>query len=165
MQARLACASASGTRGRPADSMPAAYWDAVHDPRAAARLGIATQNQASAQRFYGQHAQFRLPLQGRQQMGALAAYDVNPVPDEGTTLKTAIPELHGNALDIEAVINAAPYFDVSEDEAAIIASNMATIIKDEWRALGDQVAMTPPDFKAIAPAMENAQIDKAIAPG
>jgi serine/threonine-protein kinase HipA len=102
---------------------------------------------------------------GGEKWGLSPAYDINPVPDEGTTLKTAISALHGNDLNIEAVIEAAPYFDVELDAARTIASDMATVIKDEWRAFGKQVAMTPADFKAIAPAMENAQIAKAIALG
>jgi serine/threonine-protein kinase HipA len=102
---------------------------------------------------------------GAGKWGLSPAYDVNPVPDEGTTLKTAISELHGNTLDVDAVIDAAPFFDVEADEAASIASAMATSIRDEWRAIGKKAAMTPADFRAIAPAMDNAQIERALALG
>ena len=100
---------------------------------------------------------------GEGKWGLSPAYDVNPMPEEGTTLKTAISEDHGNALDIEPVINVAPYFGVDADVATTIASRMATTIKDEWRNIGAQVGMTPTDFKAVAPAMENLQIERAIA--
>lgn len=53
------------------------------------------------------------------------AYDINPVPEAGTTLKTAISDLHGNALSVEAVIEAAPFFDIREDDAAKLARTMA----------------------------------------
>jgi serine/threonine-protein kinase HipA len=102
---------------------------------------------------------------GAGKWGLSPAYDVNPVPEEGTTLKTAISELHGNVLNVDAVIEAAPYFDVEVDEAASIASAMATSIKDEWRAIGSQFAMTSADFRAIAPAMDNAQVERALALG
>lgn len=102
---------------------------------------------------------------GAGKWGLSPAYDVNPVPEEGTTLKTAISELHGNVLDVEAVIEAAPYFDIEVDEATSIASAMATTVKDEWRAIGSQVAMTSADFRAIAPAMDNAQVERALALG
>ena len=102
---------------------------------------------------------------GAGKWGLSPAYDVNPVPEEGTTLKTAISELHGNVLDVDAVIEAAPYFDIEVDEATSIASAMATTVKDEWRAIGGQVAMTSADFGAIAPAMDNAQVERALALG
>lgn len=102
---------------------------------------------------------------GHDKWGLAPAYDVNPVPDDGTTLKTAISELHGNVLDIEAVVEAAPYFDVTMDDAVAIVSKMATTIRDEWRSFGSQVSMTGADFRAISPAMENQQIAKAISLG
>jgi hypothetical protein len=42
---------------------------------------------------------------------------------------------------------------------------MATTIKDEWRTIGAEVGMTSADVKAILPAMENAQIGRALALG
>lgn len=95
--------------------------------------------------------------------GLSPAYDVNPVPEEGTTLKTAISEIHGNAPDIDAVIEVSPYFDIDNDDARTIASTMATTIRDEWRAIGARVGMTASDVKAIVPAMENDQIARAAA--
>ena len=74
-------------------------------------------------------------------------------------------QLHGNVSNVDAVIEAAPYFDVEVDEAASIASAAATSIKDEWRAIGSQFAMTSADFRAIAPAMDNAQVERALALG
>jgi serine/threonine-protein kinase HipA len=68
-------------------------------------------------------------------------------------------------LNVDAVIEAAPYFDVEVDEAAAIASAMATSIKDEWKAIGGKVAMTSADFRAIAPAMDNEQVERALALG
>jgi serine/threonine-protein kinase HipA len=102
---------------------------------------------------------------GAGKWGLSPAYDVNPVPEEGTTLKTAISELHGNALDVDAVIEVAPYFGLVADEAIALASSMARVIRDEWRDIGARVGMTSADFKAIAPAMENDQIARAIALG
>lgn len=91
------------------------------------------------------------------------AFDVNPVPEEGTRLKTAISEIHGNALDIDAVLDAAPLFDVDTDTAAATVSTMAATIKDEWQAIGAKIGMTAPDIKAIRPAMENSRIERALA--
>lgn len=90
------------------------------------------------------------------------AFDVNPVPEPGVTLKTAISDIHGNDLSIEAVIEAAPFFDVSEDEAAQSARSMAAIIHDEWRGIGKSVGMSSSDFRAVTPALDNPQIEKAL---
>ncbi len=89
-----------------------------------------------------------LQNRGARKWGLAPAFDVNPAPDEGTTLKTALSELHGNALEVEAVIEAAPFFDVEADEDASIASTMATLIKSEWKAIGAKAKMTSADFRA-----------------
>lgn len=52
------------------------------------------------------------------------AFDINPSPGEGKTLKTAISEIHGNEPSIEAVIDAAPYFGIEVDFAAKMAEEM-----------------------------------------
>lgn len=102
---------------------------------------------------------------GAGKWGLSPAYDLNPVPEQGTTLKTAISETHGNQLKIERVIEVAPYFGIDVDKATAMASKMAVTIKNEWREIGAEVGMTSADFKAIAPAMENNQIDRAVALG
>ncbi|MCG7392922.1 type II toxin-antitoxin system HipA family toxin [Microvirga sp. ACRRW] len=99
---------------------------------------------------------------GNGKWGLSPAFDINPVPEEGTTLKTAISEIHGNALDIEKVVDVAPYFGLNEDEGRTLAAAMATTIRDEWRQIGASVGMTSADFRAISPAMKNSQIERAI---
>jgi hypothetical protein len=42
---------------------------------------------------------------------------------------------------------------------------MARTIKDEWTAIGQNTSMTAADFRAIAPAMENAQVERALSLG
>ena len=93
------------------------------------------------------------------------AYDINPVPETGTTLKTAISDLHGNALSVEAVIEVAPYFDLTEDEAASSAREMAETIRQEWRGIGASLGMSSSDYRAIAPAMESPQVEVALRQG
>lgn len=90
------------------------------------------------------------------------AFDINPVPEEGTTLKTAISDIHGNELSIEAVIEVAPYFDLTEDDAARAAQKMAATIREEWRGIGASLGMSSSDYRAIAPAMESPQIAAAL---
>lgn len=92
------------------------------------------------------------------------AFDVNPVPEKGT-LKTAISEIHGNELSVTRLIEAAPYFETTEQEARDIATSMARIISEEWRRMGLKLGMTGRDIQAIAPAMESCQIKEAFALG
>ncbi len=92
------------------------------------------------------------------------AFDINPAPEE-STLKTAISEVHGNELSIANLIDAAPYFGTSEDEARRIAAAMAKQISEEWRQIAVRLGMSSRDMQVIAPAMENRQIDEALALG
>jgi hypothetical protein len=54
---------------------------------------------------------------------------------------------------------------VDADDAVSIVTAMATTIKGEWRTIGAKVGMTPADVKAIVPAIENTQIERALAIG
>jgi serine/threonine-protein kinase HipA len=90
------------------------------------------------------------------------AYDVNPVPERGTTLKTSISEIHGNELDIDHLIDAAPYFGVETDEAAALVSKMAVTIRDAWRPVAAKLQMSGRDVRFVALAFENPQIAQAV---
>lgn len=90
------------------------------------------------------------------------AFDINPEPDEGGTLKTAISEIHGSSPDVEAAVDAAPFFGLDEDAARERLASMAGIISSTWRETGARLGMTSSDFKAVAPAFESRQIKAAI---
>jgi serine/threonine-protein kinase HipA len=90
------------------------------------------------------------------------AFDVNPVPERGTTLKTAISEIHGTDLDIDQLIDAAPYFGIDKDMAVKVVSNMATTIKEGWRQIAGRLQMPGKDIRFVAPAFENPQMDRAL---
>lgn len=90
------------------------------------------------------------------------AFDVNPVPERGTTLKTAISEIHGTELDIDQLIDAAPYFGIDKDMAVKVVSNMATTIKEGWRQIAGRLQMPGKDIRFVAPAFENPQMDRAL---
>nr|WP_250808497.1 type II toxin-antitoxin system HipA family toxin [Neorhizobium tomejilense] len=90
------------------------------------------------------------------------AFDINPVPEHGTTLKTSISEIHGNELDVDQLIDAAPYFGIEMDDAAQIVAEMATTIKDSWRHIAGRLQMPGKDIRFVAPAFENPQIARAI---
>ncbi|MCZ7862629.1 type II toxin-antitoxin system HipA family toxin [Agrobacterium salinitolerans] len=90
------------------------------------------------------------------------AFDVNPVPEQGVRLKTAISEIHGNELDIDQLIDAAPYFGIDKNTAVQVVADMATTIRDGWRQIAARLHMPGKDVRFVAPAFENPQIDRAI---
>ncbi|WP_077294416.1 type II toxin-antitoxin system HipA family toxin [Yersinia proxima] len=90
------------------------------------------------------------------------AYDINPDPSVGGTLKTAISDIHGNELKISAVLDAAPLFNIDTDEAREALRVMAEIIRDRWRPLASELGMTAKDIKALVPAFESPQVKAAL---
>ncbi|NLU18557.1 MAG: type II toxin-antitoxin system HipA family toxin [Serratia liquefaciens] len=90
------------------------------------------------------------------------AYDINPDPSAGGTLKTAISEIHGNALDILAVLDAAPLFNIAPVEAREALKVMAEIISEKWRPLAVELGMMAKDIRALAPAFESPQVQQAL---
>ena len=99
---------------------------------------------------------------GEGRWGLSPAYDINPEPDRGGHLKTAISEIHGFRPSIEAAIAAAPYFDLDEDHAASSAKVMAGYIRDAWRPLAESLGMSATEIKQYAGAFEHAESDKAL---
>ncbi len=63
------------------------------------------------------------------------AFDINPQPFRHPQLKTGISELSGFEPSVEAWIEAAPFFEVSEDTARETAAAMAAGITGRWRTL------------------------------
>ena len=63
------------------------------------------------------------------------AFDVNPSPQRRRQLKTGISELSNFEPSVEAWVEAAPFFEVDEDEARQTAATMAATIAARWRAL------------------------------
>lgn len=60
------------------------------------------------------------------------AFDINPSPEMGQKLKTAISEDHGFEPSIEAVIEVAPFFAITEDEAVKSARVMGQVVENSW---------------------------------
>lgn len=64
-------------------------------------------------------------------------FDVNPAPERHRELKTAISELSGSEASIEVLLEHAPFFDLSEAQAAQSVFAMATTISEQWEPLAD----------------------------
>lgn len=90
------------------------------------------------------------------------AFDVNPQPLRHRHLETGISPLSGHAASIEAAIEAAPFFDISEDDARAAATAMAEQISNEWQAHCSDAGMSRSDIKNYAPAFENQEMQAAL---
>lgn len=86
------------------------------------------------------------------------AFDINPNPDGSMHLQTGISERAGYEASIEAVIDAAPLFDVDENEARTNAHRMAQGIATRWRPLCATMGMDRSDCDRYAPAFRKAEL-------
>ena len=91
------------------------------------------------------------------------AFDINPQPFRHPQLKTGISELSGFEPSVEAWIEAAPFFEVSEDTARETASTMAARIAGRWRTLLLQNGVTEHQCDEYAAAFEHDQMNVALA--
>ena len=82
------------------------------------------------------------------------AFDINPTPDRRSYLKTGISQLSGYEASIVAAIEAAPFFEVEEDDARADALNMANRIAGRWRPLCREMGMSVSECDLYAPAFE-----------
>ena len=86
------------------------------------------------------------------------AFDINPNPDGTMHLQTGISERSGYEASIEAAIDAAPLFDVDENEAWIDARRMAQTIAARWRPLCQTMGMNRDECDRYAPAFRKAEL-------
>lgn len=92
------------------------------------------------------------------------AFDINPQPRRAhSSLKTAISEEHGNEPSIENAISAAPFFGMTEGEAAVRAKNLAQTISTEWRKVGRHLGMSSRELDVYSPAFAHDQMKFALA--
>lgn len=90
------------------------------------------------------------------------AFDINPQPHRHPQLKTGISELSGFEASVEAWVEAAPFFEVSEDSACDTAVAMAAGIKGRWRELVLGNGVTEAQCSEYAAAFEHKRMDVAL---
>jgi serine/threonine-protein kinase HipA len=90
-------------------------------------------------------------------------FDVNPAPERHRELKTPISEISGAGASIEALIEHAPFFDLSSDEAAEAIYNMATTISEKWQPMARERGMDRATIDIYRPAFEHDEANIALA--
>jgi serine/threonine-protein kinase HipA len=89
-------------------------------------------------------------------------FDVNPQPRRHAQMETGISPIHGHEPDIAAAVEAAAFFDVSEQEAGILARDMAQNIRTRWRDELRRQGLDGADLNACGPAFEHERMDAAL---
>ena len=90
------------------------------------------------------------------------AFDINPQPHRHRQLKTGISVISGNDASITAAVEAAPFFELSEDEARDEAIRLATIIQSSWKQHCVAVGMTERDCRNYENAFNHVQMEIAL---
>ena len=90
------------------------------------------------------------------------AFDINPQPFRERHLKTGISELSGFEASVEAWIEAAPFFEVSQETARERAASMATRIRERWRGRLQECGVTEAQCKEYAAAFEHREMRLAL---
>ena len=93
------------------------------------------------------------------------AFDINPQPLRHQQLKTGISPLSGFEASVEAWVEAAPFFEVSEDQARDTAAAMARTITDRWNGRFLENGMTEAQCQEFRAAFEHPQMDIALSLG
>lgn len=94
--------------------------------------------------------------------GLSPAFDINPQPFGRSHLKTGISEFSGLQASIEAAIEVASLFEVEEQVASTMASEMSTKIQNTWRQRCAQVGMTDRDILNYESAFEHPEMNFAL---
>ena len=99
---------------------------------------------------------------GRNKWTLSPIFDVNPQPEWQRQLKTGISELSGSQASVEAAIEAAPFFDLDEDEGRELAHRMASTISNLWNHIGLRCGLTESQCRSYSPAFEHEEMKYAL---
>lgn len=92
---------------------------------------------------------------GNNQWRLSPLFDVNPSPDRHRELKTAISEISGTAASLATLLEHATFFDVPVADATAVFKDMATMIRKNWRSMGQTLGMTRLDIDVYRSTFEH----------
>ena len=90
------------------------------------------------------------------------AFDLNPQPFRDHRLKTGISPLSGLTPSVSAAIEAAPFFEIQQNEATELANQMAVQISDEWEDCCREAGMAKPEIDQYRAAFEHEEMRCAL---
>ena len=89
------------------------------------------------------------------------AFDINPQPERHRMLATGISEEYGRTASIEAAVEAAPYFNLTEDRARANLQRIVETISEQWIGHCRAAGMSAREMVAYRPAFDNEETAKA----
>ena len=84
------------------------------------------------------------------------AFDINPVPDRARELKTWISEQVGPEASIQALMDSAQYFGLSQPRAAAVLGDVERAVAT-WRTAARALGLTVDETESFADAFEHAE--------
>lgn len=99
---------------------------------------------------------------GRDRWRISPAFDINPSPSCHRVLETSIMEGGSFEASLEIALEAAQFFDLSDDDARSLACEMAEIISAHWRQVLSDEGTAAKDIKEFAAAFEHEEMERAL---
>ncbi len=90
------------------------------------------------------------------------AFDINPSPSRHRVLETAIMEGGSFEASIEVALEAAPFFGMPDNEARVLAREMAQTITAHWRQALKNEGVSAKDIKLFSAAFEHVEMEMAL---
>jgi len=89
-------------------------------------------------------------------------FDVNPQPRRQPQMETGISPYHGAAPSVKAAVDAAPLFDIDEEEARALVQGMARTLAARWKPALRAQGLAGRTLSACAPAFEHDRLEAAL---
>lgn len=90
-------------------------------------------------------------------------FDVNPQARRQPKMETGISPIHGHTPQIDAAIDAAPFFDLDKAVARQLARETAKLLNANWRVALKNQGLSGAALAACAPAYEHGRMELALA--
>jgi serine/threonine-protein kinase HipA len=88
------------------------------------------------------------------------AFDLNPNPRPGPKYLTTAIDVSETAASIETLVDVAPYFRLTESEAAAILAEVE-VARDQWRRVAQEAGLSRAEIGVMEPAFEHEQVGYA----
>lgn len=100
---------------------------------------------------------------GRNRWRLSPAFDINPAPTRQRILQTGILEGEPFDASLTRALDAASFFDVEQEDAKKMASQMATVVNDTWRESLRLEGASASEINSFAAAFQHDAMEQALA--
>ena len=100
---------------------------------------------------------------GRDRWRLSPAFDINPAPTRQRMLQTGILEGEPFDASLTRALDAARFFDIEQEDAKRMASQMATVVNDAWRESLRLAGASAGEIDSFAAAFQHDEMEQALA--